>query len=85
MSTVFGSALVISTVVLFGFDVSAHTNKIVRPPGELKKMGLEQLFVMEITSVSRNSEKLSETCVVTTGTGLLTRMQCRSVSTRLAR
>ena len=50
MFTVFGLALVISTVVLFGFDISAQTNEIVQPPGELEKTGLEQLFDMEVTT-----------------------------------
>src|ERR1051326_7971157 len=41
--------------------VSAQTNEAVQPPSELKKLSLEDLFAMEVTSVSKKPEKLSET------------------------
>jgi iron complex outermembrane receptor protein len=39
----------------------AQTEEAVRPPTELKKLSLEELFEMEVTSVSKKPEKLSET------------------------
>jgi iron complex outermembrane receptor protein len=39
---------------------SAQTDEPVRPPTELKKLSLEELFEMEVTSVSKKPEKLSE-------------------------
>ncbi|HSS44518.1 MAG TPA: TonB-dependent receptor, partial [Thermoanaerobaculia bacterium] len=42
-------------------SASAQTEEAVRPPTELKKLSLEELFEMEVTSVSKKPEKLSET------------------------
>ncbi|HXM79525.1 MAG TPA: TonB-dependent receptor [Thermoanaerobaculia bacterium] len=39
----------------------AQTEEAVRPPTELKKLSLEELFEIEVTSVSKKPEKLSET------------------------
>ena len=46
---------------LFAPIASAQTEQAVRPPTELKKLSLEELFEMEVTSVSKKPEKLSET------------------------
>jgi len=51
----------IAAVVLSAFSAFAQTIASVQPASELKKLSLEELFDMEVTSVSRKSEKLSET------------------------
>lgn len=57
----FGWGLVFTLLGLSAFVVSAQTEETVRPPTELKKLSLEELFDMEVTSVSKKPEKLSET------------------------
>ena len=44
-----------------GSLASAQTDEGVQPPGELKKLSLDELFEMEVTTVSKGPEKLSET------------------------
>src|SRR5580658_5801993 len=52
--------MVILVLGLSELRVSAQTNDLVQSPSELKNMSLEQLFDTEVTSVSREPEKLSE-------------------------
>jgi iron complex outermembrane receptor protein len=42
------------------FRTSAQTNEVIQPPSELKKLSLEELFDMKVTSVSKKPERLSE-------------------------
>src|SRR2546430_16618308 len=48
-------------VSLFAQRSPAQTNDIAKSASELKNMSLQQLFDMEVTSVSKKPEKLSET------------------------
>src|SRR5712664_3584813 len=50
-----------STFVFFVSSTFAQTNELVQSASELKKMSLQELFDMEVTSVSKKPEKLSET------------------------
>lgn len=49
-----------SSFALLAGRVSAQTNETVQSASELKKMSLQELFDMEVTSVSKEPEKLSE-------------------------
>jgi iron complex outermembrane receptor protein len=44
---------------LASLQALAQTNGPIQPPSELKKMSLDELFQMEVTSVSKEPEKLS--------------------------
>lgn len=39
---------------------TAHAEDVIEPPSELKKLSLEELFEIEVTSASKKPEKLSE-------------------------
>src|SRR5258706_11635163 len=52
--------IVVVAFLAFGWRASAQTNAVVQSPSELKKMSLEELFNVEVTSVSKEPEKLSE-------------------------
>src|SRR5260221_554303 len=47
-------------VVVTSVDASAQTQKDLPPPSELKKLSVEELMNIEVTSVSKRPEKLSE-------------------------
>ena len=53
--------LVLAALGLSALVALAQTEEAVRPPTELKKLSLEELFEIEVTSVSKKPEKLSET------------------------
>ncbi|MCI4348029.1 MAG: TonB-dependent receptor [Thermoplasmata archaeon] len=53
--------LVLGALGLSALVASAQTEEAVRPPTELKKLSLEELFDIEVTSVSKKPEKLSKT------------------------
>src|SRR2546425_10574551 len=55
------SGLAVVAFVVLVSRISADTNEVVQPLNELKKMTLEELFEMKVTSVSKKSESLSET------------------------
>jgi iron complex outermembrane receptor protein len=57
----FRRGFVFTGLALSALIASAQTDEAVRPPTELKKLSLEQLFELEVTSVSKKPEKLSET------------------------
>ena len=50
----------LGALILVG-NVSAQTPDSLPPPGALKNMSLEQLMDIEVSSVSRRPERLSET------------------------
>src|SRR3954468_14696659 len=53
--------LVVGCVGELASDASAQTNEVRSPSSELKKLSLEELMNMEVTTVSRRPEKLLET------------------------
>ena len=53
--------VLIVTVALSATRAPAQTNETIQSPSELKKLSLDELFAMEVTSVSKKPEKLSET------------------------
>src|SRR5213593_4746894 len=57
----FTLGVVIAALLLAGFRAHAQTDEAIKPPSELKKLSLEELFDMQVTSVSKKPEKLSET------------------------
>ncbi|MGH8570552.1 MAG: hypothetical protein ACREXU_21745, partial [Gammaproteobacteria bacterium] len=48
-------------LVIFAGYARAQTEQAVPPPSTLKKMSVEQLMDIEVTSVSKRPERLSET------------------------
>lgn len=56
-----GLGLVLALSVLTVLHASDRTDQVLEPPSELKKLSLEELFEMEVTSVSKKPETLSET------------------------
>src|SRR5258706_8140271 len=58
------ACLLITSGVLLGLTAGvrgAETNQVEKTSGELKRMSVEELMDIEVTSVSRRPEKLSET------------------------
>src|SRR5258708_27614011 len=58
------ASLLIISGVLLGLTAGvrgAETNQVEKTSSELKKMSVEELMDIEVTSVSRRPEKLSET------------------------
>jgi iron complex outermembrane recepter protein len=53
------AALAILVQILFASDASGQTPQTVQPPGDLKKLTLDELQAIEVTSVSKRPEKLS--------------------------
>src|SRR5713101_7233326 len=53
--------LMVMIVALSAARAPAQTNEAIQSPTELKKLSLEELFDMQVTSVSKKPEKLSET------------------------
>lgn len=51
----------VAAFVVVSLPVAAQTNDTIQSPAELKRMSLEELFDMEVTSVSKKPERLSET------------------------
>jgi iron complex outermembrane recepter protein len=71
----------IAVLVIFKGNASAQTQEPRPSPGALKKLSVEQLMNIEITSVSKRPEKLSETA---SGIQVITREDIRrSGATRL--
>src|SRR5437870_11532136 len=48
-------------LILFAHPTFSQTSQTVQPPGYLKKLSLDELQAIEVTSVSKRPEKLSET------------------------
>jgi iron complex outermembrane recepter protein len=55
------SALAGFVLILSADQTSGQTPQAVQPPGYLKKLSLDELQAIEVTSVSKRPEKLSET------------------------
>src|SRR6185369_4140104 len=53
--------LIVLVLVVCSGGALAQTTTAAGKPGELKKLSLEELLNIEVTSVSRRPEKLSET------------------------
>jgi len=53
--------MVVFVFLTIGLRAYGQTNTVVQSPSELKKMSLEELFDVEVTSVSKEPEKLFET------------------------
>jgi iron complex outermembrane receptor protein len=56
-----GIGAALAVLWLSALGASAQTEETVPPPTKLKTLSLEELFEIEVTSVSKKSEKLSET------------------------
>src|SRR5205809_7152917 len=55
------AAFVWLVLILFADPAFSQTPQTVQPPGYLKKLSLDELMDIEVTSVSKRPEKLSET------------------------
>src|SRR5213592_4083173 len=55
------AAFVWLVLILFADPAFSQTPQTVQPPGYLKKLSLDELQAIEVTSVSKRPEKLSET------------------------
>jgi len=55
---VFG--LVTAALIAAAFRASAQTNEVVQPPSALKKMSLEELFGLEVTTVSKTESTVGQ-------------------------
>src|SRR5260221_9068792 len=56
-----GWLIVVFGLIIFAGSAPAQTNADIPPPAALKKLTLDELMDMEVTSVSKRPEKLSET------------------------
>src|ERR1700730_10964826 len=53
------AALAVCVLIVFAGHVSGQTPQTVQPPGDLKKLSLDELQGIDVTSVSKHAEKLS--------------------------
>src|SRR5882762_6861754 len=52
---------IVTGLSIFGGSALAQTNEVLPSPSTLKKLSVEELMDIEVTSVSKRPEKLSET------------------------
>ena len=56
----------VAALVLAGPRASAQTNESIQSPTELKKLSLEELTEIDVTTASRHVERLSQTAAAVT-------------------